>query len=133
MFRRKWSILLFLLPGLSLLILFNIIPFFSGIQYSVTDGTKANRFERQETQEAGSHLQTLKGWKHKFSMCFQSRAAFSLRGGGLKTCGANPPPVSCQKQQQQQENRHIYKVNSKHSGYFFEDMEVTGRKCDPDQ
>lgn len=44
MFRRKWSILLFLLPGLSLLILFNIIPFFSGIQYSVTDGTKANRF-----------------------------------------------------------------------------------------
>lgn len=34
-------------------------------------------------------------------MCFQSRVAFSLRGG-LKTGGASPPPVSCQKQQQQQ-------------------------------
>ena len=44
MFKRKWSLLLFLLPGLGLLMLFNIIPFFSGIQYSVTDGTKANNF-----------------------------------------------------------------------------------------
>jgi ABC-type sugar transport systems, permease components len=44
MFRRKWSFLLFLLPGFILLMLFSIIPFFSGVRYSITDGTNANRF-----------------------------------------------------------------------------------------
>ena len=44
MFHKNRSLLLFLLPGLGLLILFNIIPFFGGIWYSVTDGTKANQF-----------------------------------------------------------------------------------------
>lgn len=40
MFERKKSVLLFLLPGFGLLLVFQIIPFFSGIQYSVTDGSK---------------------------------------------------------------------------------------------
>lgn len=44
MFRKKGSLLLFLLPGLTLLLLFQVIPFFGGIRYSVTDGTKANEF-----------------------------------------------------------------------------------------
>ena len=44
MFRKKGSLLLFLLPGLMLLMLFQVIPFFGGIRYSVTDGTKANGF-----------------------------------------------------------------------------------------
>ncbi len=44
MFRKKGSLLLFLLPGLTLLMLFQVIPFFGGIRYSVTDGTKANGF-----------------------------------------------------------------------------------------
>ncbi len=40
MFVRKKSVLLFLLPGFGLLLVFQIIPFFSGIRYSVTDGSK---------------------------------------------------------------------------------------------
>ncbi len=45
MFRKnKPLLLLFLLPGLSLLLIFYVIPLFSGISYSVTDGSKANQF-----------------------------------------------------------------------------------------
>ena len=52
MFRRKWSLLLFLLPGLALLLLFNIVPFFTGIQYSLTDGTNANQYVGFKNYEA---------------------------------------------------------------------------------
>ncbi len=38
------SVLLFLLPGLLLLLVFYVIPLFSGITYSVTDGSKVNAF-----------------------------------------------------------------------------------------
>lgn len=44
MFQKKWSLLLFLLPGLILLVLFSVYPFFSGVRYSITDGTRAGLF-----------------------------------------------------------------------------------------
>lgn len=44
MFQRKWSVLLFLLPGLILLVLFCFVPFFTGIQYSLMGGAKMNSF-----------------------------------------------------------------------------------------
>ena len=45
MFRKNTPmLLLFLLPGLLLLMLFYVIPLFSGVSYSVTDGSKANTF-----------------------------------------------------------------------------------------
>lgn len=45
MFRKNTPmLLLFLLPGLLLLLLFYVIPLFSGVSYSVTDGSKANTF-----------------------------------------------------------------------------------------
>ena len=45
MFRKNTPmLLLFLLPGLLLLMLFYVIPLFSGVSYSVTDGSNANTF-----------------------------------------------------------------------------------------
>ena len=44
MFHKKKSLLLFLLPGLGMLILFYLIPFIGGIYYSMTDGTIHNNF-----------------------------------------------------------------------------------------
>lgn len=52
MFRKNKSLLLFLLPGLLLLLIFYVIPFFSGISYSVTDGSKANVFVGPKNYEA---------------------------------------------------------------------------------
>lgn len=44
MFRRKKSLWLFLLPGLLMLMVFYIVPFFGGIYFSLTDGSIHNRF-----------------------------------------------------------------------------------------
>lgn len=44
MFQRKRSVLLFLTPGLSLLVLFSFVPFFAGIRYSLMGGAKMSRF-----------------------------------------------------------------------------------------
>ncbi len=44
MFERKKSVLLFLAPGLAMLLIFYVIPFVGGIGYSVTDGTFQNAF-----------------------------------------------------------------------------------------
>ena len=44
MFEKKKSVLLFLLPGLCMLLIFYIIPFFSGIGYSLMDGSYKNAF-----------------------------------------------------------------------------------------
>ena len=44
MFEKKKSVLLFLLPGLCMLLIFYIIPFFSGIGYSLMDGSYKNEF-----------------------------------------------------------------------------------------
>ena len=44
MFHKKKSLLLFLLPGLGMLMLFYLIPFIGGIYYSMTDGTIHNNF-----------------------------------------------------------------------------------------
>lgn len=44
MFERKKSVWLFLLPGLLMLMIFYIIPFFSGIGYSLMDGSYKNEF-----------------------------------------------------------------------------------------
>ena len=44
MFEKKKSVLLFLLPGLCMLLIFYIIPFFSGIGYSLMDGSSKNEF-----------------------------------------------------------------------------------------
>lgn len=44
MFEKKKSVLLFLLPGLCMLLIFYIIPFFSGIGYSLMDGNYKNEF-----------------------------------------------------------------------------------------
>lgn len=52
MFRKNKSLVLFLLPGLLLLMIFYVIPFFSGISYSVTDGSKANTFVGLKNYEA---------------------------------------------------------------------------------
>ena len=44
MFKKKKSVLLFLLPGLVMLLVFYIVPFISGIGYSLTDGSYKNEF-----------------------------------------------------------------------------------------
>lgn len=44
MFEKKKSVLFFLLPGLLMLMVFYIVPFFSGIGYSLTDGSYKNAF-----------------------------------------------------------------------------------------
>ena len=44
MFKRKRSVLLFLLPGLSLLIIFCLVPFVFGIRYSLMGGAKMSSF-----------------------------------------------------------------------------------------
>lgn len=44
MFRKEKSLWLFLFPGLLLLLIFYIVPFFSGISYSITDGSKTNTY-----------------------------------------------------------------------------------------
>ncbi len=44
MFSKKKSVLLFLLPGLCMLMVFYIVPFVSGIGYSLTDGSYKNAF-----------------------------------------------------------------------------------------
>lgn len=44
MFKRKKSLLLFLLPPLAGLLLFYVVPFFGGIYYSLTDGSYKNAF-----------------------------------------------------------------------------------------
>lgn len=44
MFSKKKSVLLFLLPGLAMLMVFYIVPFVSGIGYSLTDGSYKNEF-----------------------------------------------------------------------------------------
>ena len=44
MFHRKKSVIWFLLPGFTGLMLFYIVPFFGGIYYSMTDGTISNSF-----------------------------------------------------------------------------------------
>ena len=44
MFTKKKSVLLFLLPGLCMLLLFYIVPFIGGIGYSLTDGSYKNEF-----------------------------------------------------------------------------------------
>ena len=44
MFKKKKSVLLFLLPGFLMLMVFYIVPFVSGIGYSLTDGSYKNEF-----------------------------------------------------------------------------------------
>ena len=44
MFQKRKSLLLFLLPGLSLLMVFYVIPFVGGIRHSATDGSFQNNF-----------------------------------------------------------------------------------------
>ena len=44
MFKRKGSVLLYLLPGLLGLMLFYLIPFGGGVYYSLTDGSFLNQF-----------------------------------------------------------------------------------------
>ena len=44
MFRNKGSLCLFLLPGLSFLLIFYVIPLFGGVLYSITDGTRDMAF-----------------------------------------------------------------------------------------
>ena len=44
MFIRKKSVMIFLLPGMLLLLIFHLIPFFGGIYLSMLDGSKANHF-----------------------------------------------------------------------------------------
>lgn len=44
MFSKKKSVLLFLLPGLVMLLVFDFIPFVDGIRYSLTDGSYKNAF-----------------------------------------------------------------------------------------
>lgn len=44
MFRKKRSLMLFLIPGLGFLLLFYLIPFIGGIRYSFTNGAKESEF-----------------------------------------------------------------------------------------
>lgn len=44
MFVKRKSVLLFLLPGLAMMMVFYVIPFVGGIGYSVTDGSFRNAF-----------------------------------------------------------------------------------------
>ena len=42
MFKQKRMLLVFLLPGMLGLLVFYVLPFFGGIYFSVTDGTRQN-------------------------------------------------------------------------------------------
>ena len=44
MFSKKKSVLLFLMPGLLMLLVFYVVPFVGGIGYSLTDGSYRNEF-----------------------------------------------------------------------------------------
>lgn len=44
MFSKKKSVLLFLVPGLLMLLVFYVVPFVGGIGYSLTDGSYRNEF-----------------------------------------------------------------------------------------
>ena len=44
MFKQKRMLLVFLLPGMLGLLVFYVLPFFGGIYFSVTDGTRENAF-----------------------------------------------------------------------------------------
>lgn len=44
MFPKKWSVLIFLIPGLSLLVIFYFVPFFTGIHYSLMGGIKMSSY-----------------------------------------------------------------------------------------
>lgn len=44
MFQRKKSVLLFLLPGLIMLLSFYVVPFVGGVRHSLLDGSRANTF-----------------------------------------------------------------------------------------
>ena len=44
MFRKKKSVMLFLVPGLAFLLCFYLIPFIGGIRYSFSDGARESRF-----------------------------------------------------------------------------------------
>ena len=44
MFKQKRMLLVFLLPGMLGLLVFYVLPFFGGIYFSVTDGTRQNAF-----------------------------------------------------------------------------------------
>ncbi|HIU16600.1 MAG TPA: sugar ABC transporter permease [Candidatus Ventricola intestinavium] len=44
MFEKKKSVVFFLMPGLLMLMVFYIVPFISGIGYSLTDGSYKNEF-----------------------------------------------------------------------------------------
>lgn len=44
MFRKKKSVMLFLIPGLTFLLLFYLIPFIGGFRYSFTNGAKESEF-----------------------------------------------------------------------------------------
>ena len=52
MFRKDKRLFLFLFPGIFLLMIFYVIPFFSGISYSVTDGSMVNAFVGLKNYEA---------------------------------------------------------------------------------
>lgn len=52
MFRKQKALFLFLMPGIVLLLIFYVIPFFSGISYSVTDGSRTNGFVGLKNYEA---------------------------------------------------------------------------------
>lgn len=52
MFVRRKSVILFLLPGFLLLFCFHILPFFSGIRYSVADGSVNMQFVGLENYTA---------------------------------------------------------------------------------
>ena len=66
MFRTK-KVWLFLIPGLSLLLLFYLVPFIGGIRYSVLDGSFSNRFVGLENyQKLWSNSMFLLGLKNTF-------------------------------------------------------------------
>ena len=44
MFQRRWSVLLFLTPGLALLALFSFVPLFTGLRYSLMGGARMSGF-----------------------------------------------------------------------------------------
>lgn len=44
MFQRKRSVLIFLIPGLSLLVIFYLVPFFTGLHYSLMGGARMSRY-----------------------------------------------------------------------------------------
>ncbi|MFR8977145.1 MAG: hypothetical protein ACLVJB_04690 [Christensenellales bacterium] len=79
MFEKRKSVWLFLLPGLAMLMIFYIVPFFSGIGYSLTDGSYKNAFVGlQNYRDLGQQHVSAGAEKHDGAVAYLCAAAVGV-------------------------------------------------------